>query len=373
MCGGGGGGGSDPVDHQREQERERQQRIAQGKEQLERIFAGLEGYGYRPETVTRTRQVEVTPERLRAAGYQQKQEPAQSGSRSSGGSRNNGGYWDYTTSGEHGGGARTWREPGYDPDAPSSRGYWDYTTSGEKGGGARTWREPGYDKNAERDKGGYRDYTTSGEHGGGASTWVEPKPQSYWVDPQGNRVDELPDHVDRQYETTEEKRFRKGDPIWEQQQRAYMDYAKPQLEDQYGDAQEQLTYALANQGQLAGSVAGDRQARLGRDYDLRRQEVADKARGVGNQARADVADQKQSLLQMLSASADPGATATAARSAVGSLQNTPEFSPLGPLFQNATAGLAANMGGRQQGQMEQRVQGIQYGRDPDRGSGRVIR
>lgn len=162
-------------------------------------------------------------------------------------------------------------------------------------------------------------------------------------------------------------------PIWQQQQQAYMDYAKPQLEDQFGDARDQLTFALSRQGQGRGSLAGDRRADLNRDYDLRRQEVADKGRGVANQARGDIANQKQNLLQMLSASADPGATATAARSAVSSLASTPEFSPLGPLFQNATAGLAQGMQGMQNQRMNEQVQGITYGGDPDRGSGRVIR
>ncbi len=291
MCGGGGGGGGeDPVKYQRKEEEKRQQRIAQGKGQLEKMFSGLEGYGYKPVTTSGTREVQATPDMLRDAGYRRK----------------------------------------------STRSY-DDTYAGENGGGRRQI------------------------YG------------SQWYDPQGNAIDSVPGTMMQRYTDTEQKRVKQGDPIWEQQQKAYMDYAKPQLEQQFGDAQEQLTYALSRQGQTRGSLSGDRRADLSRDYDLRRQEVADKGRGVANQARSDIASQKQSLMQMLTASADPGATATAARSAVSSLQNTPEFSPLGPLFQNATAGLAQGMQGRQNQQLQEQVQGIQYGRDPDRGSGRVIR
>ncbi len=164
-----------------------------------------------------------------------------------------------------------------------------------------------------------------------------------------------------------------GVPIWQQQQQAYMDYATPQLDDQFGEARKALTFALANQGQLGGSVTGDRWARLNRDHSLQRQQVADTARGHANRARSDIANQKQSLLQMLNATADAGGTATAARDQVAALAQTPSFTPLGPLFQNATAGLAAGMAGRQQRDMAEKTQGIVYGGDPDRGTGRVIR
>lgn len=163
-------------------------------------------------------------------------------------------------------------------------------------------------------------------------------------------------------------------PIWNQQQEAYMDYAMPQVEDQYRDASGDLTYALARQGQSQSSLAGDRRAKLRRDYNLRQQEVADKARGYANQAKQNIADQKASLLQMLTTTADPGAAATAARSAVSAMRDTPSFSPIGPLFQNATQGLAAGLAGNSQYQQKKRFDdAAYYSRDPDRGSGNIIR
>lgn len=162
-------------------------------------------------------------------------------------------------------------------------------------------------------------------------------------------------------------------PIWEQQQQAYMDYATPQLQDQFGDAREGLTYALSRQGQGRGSLSGERFADLSRDYQLQQQEVADRARGYGTQARQNVNDQRMSLMNTLQASADPGEAARQAQSAVQSLSQTPSFGTLGPLFQNVTGGLAAAQQGARNADLRDRVNQIQYGGDPDRATGRVIR
>jgi len=164
------------------------------------------------------------------------------------------------------------------------------------------------------------------------------------------------------------------DPLWDQQREAYVDYAMPQVEDEYGDASGELTYALARQGQSQSSLAGDRRSKLRRDYNLRQQEVADKGRGYANQAKQNIADQKQSMLQMLTTTADPGAAATAARSAVSAMRDTPSFSPIGPLFQSATQGMAAGLAGNSQYQQKKRFDNAAYySRDPDRGSGNVVR
>ncbi len=354
MCGGGGGGGSDAVKYQREQEAERQRNIENGKMQLERIFAGLEGDEYRivnpAATYSQDEYMDAVAEALRGN----------------------------VVAGQAGGGSTRLESGGvggYDSGSNPAGGRGGYQRPGRLHSGYVGGYDSGYHQLQQRRE---REQQQGGASTGPAlsSAGAHRLRQLGLSDEQigSTNVDDYAQHyralVNRpgSYQRIEGA----GTPIWEQQQQAYMDYAQPQLEDQYGDAREKLTYALANQGQLAGSLSGERYADLNQDYDLRRQEVADQARGYANQARSDIASQKQSLLQMLSATADPGATATAARSAVGSLQQTPSFSALGPLFQNATAGLAAGLQGRQAGQMEQQQQGIIYGRDPDKGSGRVL-
>src|SRR6478736_3044441 len=49
-----------------------------------------------------------------------------------------------------------------------------------------------------------------------------------------------------------------GDDFFNDRREAYMNYATPQLEDQYGDAQKQLTFALARGGLLDSSVRGEK-------------------------------------------------------------------------------------------------------------------
>jgi len=162
-------------------------------------------------------------------------------------------------------------------------------------------------------------------------------------------------------------------PIWDQQEQAYLDFANPQLNREYGDAQKGLAFALSRQGQLNGSVAGDNYADLNKDFQIQQQNVGEQGKSYGNQARSDISSQKQSLLNMLSASADPGATAMAARSSMDAIRSRPAFSPLGPLFQNATAGLASGYSGNQANQQRNRYDNVVYGGDPDKSTGSVNR
>lgn len=165
-----------------------------------------------------------------------------------------------------------------------------------------------------------------------------------------------------------------GEPsIPEQQQQAFLDYANPQVQQQMGNAQQDLTFALARSGQNTGSLAANRQADLEQEFQLQQQSVADQAMDVGNKARENIASQRQSLLNLLNATADPGQVATQARQNVANLAATPAFSPVGPLFQNVTSGLAGALGGYQQRQQRENINSIIGNVDPDRGTGSVLR
>lgn len=162
-------------------------------------------------------------------------------------------------------------------------------------------------------------------------------------------------------------------PIWEQQQRAYLQYARPELGRQQAEAREDLGFALQRQGVGSSSIAGDRWAEQLGDFARAEQDIAERGREVGATAKADVARQKQALLTMLSSTGDAGAAAESARLAVGSLRDAPRVEPLGVLFQNTTAGLAGGLNAYQQGKQVGRYNNIVYGGDPDRGSGRIVR
>lgn len=314
MCGGGGGGG-DAAAEQRRQEEERQHRIEQGKAQLERIFGRLEGNQYvqqAPNTAyTRDEYANKVRQALGDGGTTTEERTRE-----------------FTGTGRYD--RERWEienpNPNYTVDVLTSVGrdrLADLGLSDDQISGA----------NPNRYIGMYDQLSSPG----------------VWVKKEG---------------TT--------DPIWEQQQEAYLDFAKPQLGNQYKDARKDLGFALARQGINASSTAGDRWAKLQEDYNLQQQALTDKAMGYANQAKSNIADEKQSLLTMLNSTADPGSAVSAARSAVNSLSSTPSFSPLGPLFQNATAGLAAGMQGNQQFKQNEKLNNIMYGGDPDRGSGKVV-
>lgn len=163
------------------------------------------------------------------------------------------------------------------------------------------------------------------------------------------------------------------DPIWKQHGQAYLDFANPQLDRQFGDAREDLTYALARQGQLKGSIAADRRTDLETSYGERQQDVAQTALGYENQARQDLANYEQNAYQMLNSTANPGSTLQTARSNLSSLREMPALSPLGAMFQNATAGLAGAVPAYNSGRETANVQNIVYSRDPNKGSGSVVR
>lgn len=163
-------------------------------------------------------------------------------------------------------------------------------------------------------------------------------------------------------------------PIWETHQQAYLDFANPQLNRQFNDASEQLTYALSRAGQGGGSVAVDRRADLETDRGKRQLDIAETALGYGNKAKSDIAQQKSMLHQMLNNTANPGATTQAARSALSAISARPSLTPLGEmLFQNTTAGLAGALPAYGQGKDVARVNNIIYGGDPNKGSSRVVR
>jgi hypothetical protein len=132
-----------------------------------------------------------------------------------------------------------------------------------------------------------------------------------------------------------------NDDFFGRRQQGYLDYATPQLQDQFGKAKEQLTYALARGGNTDSSLAAQKQAELQQAYDLNRQQVADQALSYGTQARNSVEDARSGLVQMLNASGDAQGAATAAITRAQALSQPQQYSPLGQLFGQFTSGLGA--------------------------------
>ncbi|MBN9467321.1 MAG: hypothetical protein J0J10_00985 [Bosea sp.] len=130
-----------------------------------------------------------------------------------------------------------------------------------------------------------------------------------------------------------------NDDYFDKQKQSFLDYATPQLEDQYGDAQKQLTFSLARSGLLDSSVRAEKSAELQKKYDLNKQQIADQALSYSTDARNNVEKARSDLITMLNATGDAEGAANSAMARSQALSQPQAFSPLTQLFADFTSGL----------------------------------
>lgn len=165
-----------------------------------------------------------------------------------------------------------------------------------------------------------------------------------------------------------------GPSIYDQREQDYLNWANPQVSQQFGDADRQLQFQLARMGHAGGSSSSiDRTGRLQDDYTLERANVADRGVDLGNQARQQVADERSRLMGLLHSTGDPSAVQGQLGTVIDSIRTAPAFNALGPMFQNATAGLGSYLDGARFGQMQSNVNQTPIYSSPSSGSGRVVR
>lgn len=133
------------------------------------------------------------------------------------------------------------------------------------------------------------------------------------------------------------------DDFFKGRRQAYIDYATPQLEDQYGQAQKELTFALSRSGNLGSSVRGQKVGDLQKLYDTNKQKVADDALSYETQARNAVEDARSNLITTVNATGDAEGAANAALARSTALSQAPSYSPLTQLFTDFTAGLGTQL------------------------------
>ena len=139
---------------------------------------------------------------------------------------------------------------------------------------------------------------------------------------------------------------------------SYMDYATPQLDDQYTDAMKDLRLALARSGLMNSSASARRFGDLKKDYDIQAQGVADKAVGFENTARKNIEAAKSDLYTQNSNIADPSLVAQSAASRAASLTSLPEYSPLTQLFAGVTDGIATQFDLERRGKNQYDMSGL---------------
>lgn len=138
-----------------------------------------------------------------------------------------------------------------------------------------------------------------------------------------------------------------NDAFYAGREKAYMDYAAPQIDSQFKDARKGLLVALARAGLTGSSTATQRFGDLDKDYSKAKIDAADKAKAMAADARGKVERTRSDLYSQLFASADPTAAANAAAGQASVLGAAPAFSAVGPLFQNVGAGIGAYRAGEE--------------------------
>jgi len=160
-----------------------------------------------------------------------------------------------------------------------------------------------------------------------------------------------------------------GDDYYSDRRSAYEGYYLPQIEDQYSDAQDNVTYALARSGTLKSTMAGDKMADLLKDYNDQRAAVASNANADVQNAKSRIARQRSNLIQQLNSTGDASRTANEALSQATQLyEEQPEYNPIGDIF----AGAASGIGGYVKNNQNQQLLDAYYGPRAT-GSARTVR
>lgn len=122
------------------------------------------------------------------------------------------------------------------------------------------------------------------------------------------------------------------EPFFTKQRDNYLGFALPQLDDQYGEAQKQLTFALARDGNTYSSAAAEQRAKLQKTYDQNKLTIADQGQNYANQARSNVEDARGNLIASLNATGDATQAANSAVARSAALAQPQGYSALGDLF-----------------------------------------
>lgn len=112
----------------------------------------------------------------------------------------------------------------------------------------------------------------------------------------------------------------------------YLDYYKPQLEEQYGDARKRLVTQLADSGNLAGSEGAKLLGKFNTEYNRKGTQLVDNANAAANDKRAAIENERGNLYNLSASSQDPAMAGAQAGVQASTLQAPPTFSPLSNAF-----------------------------------------
>lgn len=139
------------------------------------------------------------------------------------------------------------------------------------------------------------------------------------------------------------------DNFYKQRAQDYVNFAMPQLNQQYKQNSDQLAYTMANRGLLDSSAASRTKQSLDLVNAQAAQGIADQGTSQANTLRSNVEGQRQSLITQLEASADPAAATSQALASSTNFAAPSTFAPLGSMFSNWANLYLANQAGQAPG------------------------
>jgi hypothetical protein len=121
-----------------------------------------------------------------------------------------------------------------------------------------------------------------------------------------------------------------------------MDYFRPQVDKQFGQARDDLTYAFARNGTLNSSMAGQKQADLTTSYNDNLGSILSQATSAADGLKSNINSEKSSLIAQLNATGNADRVSNEALSRSQQIfQKQPSYNPLGDLFGGVTKGVGA--------------------------------
>ena len=130
------------------------------------------------------------------------------------------------------------------------------------------------------------------------------------------------------------------DEFYDQQTKNYLDFATPQLTDQFNEAAKKLTLQLADAGLLNSSIAAEKRGALDKRKGTFERQIADKAKQFSNKSLQNIEAAKSDLMNQNMNLANPSLIASQAATRAELLNQLPVYEPLIDLFASATEGLA---------------------------------
>lgn len=130
------------------------------------------------------------------------------------------------------------------------------------------------------------------------------------------------------------------DDFYKGRETAYLDFANPQIQDQYQDAFEQLRKRLAMAGLSQSSESARRMGKLEKQLGEQQLAAAQRAAQAASEARGSIESARSGLQSQNMNMADPALASQNALERATRLNQIPVFDPLTNLFAGVAEGLS---------------------------------